>query len=242
PFLEAAANGLALYGCLVASIVAAYFADSRRWRHAALAVAALCALGILLTLTRAVWLSASIASVAALLCARETRRFVLPTVIAGVALVVLAFAAVPGLSDSARARARERTPVYDRRNSNDAALRMIAAKPLFGFGWSTFARESGGYYRQAPDYPLSQIRNVHNVYLGNAVELGLVGGGLWLTACAIVLIGAVMRRGPPSLRPWKIGLVAIALSYGIVGLTTPLGYAFPAVLAWTWAGLAWGED
>jgi O-antigen ligase len=119
---------------------------------------------------------------------------------------------------------------------------MIEAKPLLGFGWGRFPDKSVDYYRQSPDYPLTGVHNVHNVYLANAVELGLLGALLWLAGCVVAVGGAVLRRGPPSLRPWKLGLIAIALSYAIVGLTTPLGYVLPAMLMWTIAGLAWGED
>jgi putative inorganic carbon (hco3(-)) transporter len=131
--------------------------------------------------------------------------------------------------------------LWDRKNSNAAALRMIDAKPLFGFGWGRFASDSPDYYRQAFDYPLTGVRNVHNVYLANAVELGLLGGGLWLLACLVAIGGAIMRRGPPPLRDWRIGLIAVAVSYAVVGMTTPLGYPFSALLMWTWAGLVWGE-
>ena len=169
--------------------------------------------------------------------------------------MILALAAIPGLQASVRERTNEKEPVWDRRNSNAAATRMIAAKPLVGFGWGRFANDSADYYRQAATYPLTSVRNVHNVYLANAVELGLLGALLWLqainycfksdallwlVACVVAVGGAVMRRGPPELRPWKIGLIAVAVSYAVVGLTTPLGYVLPALLMWTWAGIARG--
>jgi putative inorganic carbon (hco3(-)) transporter len=205
-------------------------------------VAGLCALGLLLTETRSVWIAAGAGSLVALLAARETRRYVVPAFAAAGLLVVIALAVIPGLSASVHKRTSDQQPVWDRKNSNAAALRMIKAKPVLGFGWARFASDSGDYYRQSQDYPLSSVRNVHNVYLANAVELGLLGALLWLAACSIAIGGAVLRRGPPSLHPWKIGLIAIAVSYAVVGMTTPEGYALSAMLLWTWAGVAWGEQ
>lgn len=243
PFTEAAANGLALYACAVAAAVAAVTWRDRRWRGLAGLIAALCLLGTLFTLTRAVWLAAAIASVLALLAARETRRFVLPAGVVGVCMVLVAFAAIPGLESRAQARENDKAPLWDRRNSNAAALRMIAERPIIGFGWGKFATDSLNYYRQSPDYPLTLVRDVHNVYLANAVELGLIGGGLWLLALALAVGGGVLRRGPPELRPWRIGLVAVAASYGVAAMTTPLAFTLPTLLLWTWAGIAWaGAD
>jgi O-antigen ligase len=242
PFTESAAMGLALFGCGVAAAIAAATWRDFKWRRVAAGVVLLCALGVLLTLTRAAWLAAGAGTIAALLFVPETRRYVLPAIIGGTVLVVGAFAVIPGLHREVRERTNEKQPVWDRKNSNAAALRMIADKPLLGFGWGMYPHRSAPYYRQAKDYPLSGVLNIHNVYLGNAVELGLVGALLWLVACAVAIGGAILRRGPPSLRPWKVGLVALAVGYATVGLTTPLGYVLPAMLLWTVAGLAWGED
>ena len=82
---------------------------------------------------------------------------------------------------------------------------------------------------------------MHNVYLGNAVELGLVGATLWLFALVVVFARAILRRGPPEMRPWRIGLLAILVSYVVAGATTPLGYALPTLLLWTWAGICWAD-
>jgi O-antigen ligase len=117
---------------------------------------------------------------------------------------------------------------------------MIRERPVLGWGWGRFRTDSRDFYRQSPDYPLSFVRGLHNVYLTMAVELGLLGAELWLLAIAVVLFGAIFRRGPPSLRPWKLGLIAVAVSYGLTAISTPLAYAGPTLLLWTWAGVAWG--
>jgi len=242
PFVESSEDGLVLFACGIASVLAALSWHSRRWRRVALVIAGLCALGTLLTLTRAVWISSVAATALALLATRETRRFVAPVGALVALMVLVAFAAVPHLQAQAQSRANDQAPLWDRQNSNAAALRMIAARPLVGFGWGEFPTQSISYYRQSPNYPLTFVHDVHNVYLVNAVELGLIGGGLWLLAFATVIVGGVLRRGPPSLRPWKLALIALGTSYAMTALVTPLAFALPTLLVWTWSGLAWGED
>lgn len=242
PFAEAAANGLVLYACIVASVIAAFTWRDRRLRQVAVVVAALCALGILLTVTRAAWIAGGAATLVTMLAVRDTRRFVIPAAAAVGAGVLLAFAVIPGLQGEAEDRANDDRPIWDRQNSNAAALRMLADKPVLGFGWGRFPWNSGEYYRQSPDYPLTSVTNLHNMYLANAVELGLLGALLWLGAAVVAVVGSITRRGPPELRPWKIGLIAWAVAYAISALSTPLGFVLPTLLLWTWAGLARGED
>ena len=240
PFTEAGENGLMLFATFVASVIAAVTWRSARARQLAVAVAALCALGVLLTVTRAAWLGAVAGTLIALMAARETRRYVVPAIAVSLLGVVVAFAAVPRLHERAQKRADDQRPLWDRQNSDSAALRMIAARPVLGFGWGRFRTDSFDFYRQSPDHPLSFVRNLHNVYLSVAVELGLLGTELWLLAIAVVLFGAIMRRGPPELRTWKLGLIAVATSYAVTAASSPLQYAGPTLLLWTWAGVAWG--
>jgi len=241
PFAEAAANGLVLYACVVASVMAAVTWRDPRWKKVAVFVAGLCALGILLTVTRAAWIAGGAATLITILSIRETRRFAIPAVAVVGAGVLLAFAVVPGLQGKAEERASEDRPVWDRRNATSAALRMLQERPLLGYGWGRFPVESRDFYRQSLDYPLTRQRDLHNVYLANAVELGLIGGLLWLVAVLVAVVGSILRRGPPELRLWKIGLIAWAICYAISALSTPLGYALPTALLWVWAGVARGE-
>jgi putative inorganic carbon (HCO3(-)) transporter len=240
PFIEAVANGMALFQGAVATALFAWLTPSRRARIAALVIVAACALGLLFTLTRSVWLSSSIALVAALLLARELRRYVLPVALLAVAGVSLATATIPGLADDIARRRADQEPVWDRRNSNRAALEMLAARPLVGFGWFTFAQHSADYMRLGPDYPLTRVGlEEHNVYLSHAVELGLIGLSLWAIALLLAIGGAIWRRGPPELRPWRIALVAIAVQWVVIANFVPLGYALPTAMLWLWAGIVY---
>jgi putative inorganic carbon (HCO3(-)) transporter len=197
----------------------------------------LCAADLLLTLTRAVWIAAIAGTAVTMLATRELRRFLLPTAAAATAAIVAVFALVPGLSAQAQERRDNRRSVWDRLNSNTAAVRMIGERPLTGFGFDRFETESPSYYRQADDFPLTGLVDLHNVFLRNAVELGLVGAALWLGAFALAIGGAVLLRGPPELRPWRVGLLAYAVFWVVVANFGPLPYPFPILLLWLWAGV-----
>jgi O-antigen ligase len=240
PFAEAVANGLVLYTCAVAAVVALVSWRGRWPRAGAGAVALLCAGGVLFTLTRSVWIGAVAGSVVVLLFTWELRRFAVPVLVAGGVLVLGAFVVVPGLGEQAEERASNNRTVWDRKNLNTAAVNMIAARPLVGFGWERFLSDNSDYFELADDYPLTvkSDTELHNVFLANAVELGLVGGVLWLLTFALAIGGAIATRGPPELRPWRIGLVAMAVCWLVVGnFVYPL--AFATLLLWAWAGVVW---
>lgn len=240
PFVEAVANGMALFQCGVAAALFGYLTPDRRARILAAAIVAASALSLLFTLTRSVWIGSSAALVVAFLSARELRRYLLPVALLVVVAVSVALAAIPGLSGDISARRADQVPVWDRRNSNNAALEMLKDRPLLGFGWFTFAEHSADFMRLGPDYPLTRTGlEEHNVFLSNAVELGLVGLILWGGALALAIGGAILRRGPPELRPWRIALVAIAVQWLVIANFVPLGYALPTAMLWLWAGLVY---
>lgn len=237
PFVEAAANGLALYACAVAAAMGLYRWREGRTRAVCAAVLGLCAIGILFTLTRQIWIGAAVATATTLVVVPMLRPYLLPVIATSAATVVVALAVIPGLDGKVAGRAEQKSPVYDRLNSNRAALRMIQDRPLLGFGFYTFAESSPPFLVQSATYPLSTVSRPHNVFLGNGAELGLIGATLALAGVLIALGGGVLRRGPAELDPWRAGLIAIAISWLIVANFTPLGYAFPNHLIWLWAGV-----
>jgi O-antigen ligase len=241
PFVEAVADGLALFACGVAAAVAFTRWRSRRARGLALAVVALDLVGVLLTLTRAVWLAAAIVPLVVLLSSPRLVRYALPALLVGALVVGAAYATVPGLSQKAGERSRSERPIWDRVNTDEAALRMVAERPVLGFGWDRFRADSGAYMRQNADFPITGVGiPVHNVPLSHAVELGLLGLALWALAFAAAVLAPALRRGPPALEPFRLALLALALSWLVVGMFGPLGYAFPTLLLWTWAGIVHG--
>jgi O-antigen ligase len=239
PFVEAEANGLALFACAVAAAMA--FAMWRRAgaRWFAGAVGFVCAAGCLFTVSRAIWVGSLLGAIVALAAFEELRRYIFPLIVAAIVMIGAAFVVIPGLADKAERRQSSRLPVWARQNTNNAALRMVADKPLLGFGWSRYQDESLAYFWQSRNTPLTGTEaNVHNVVLLNVVELGLVGTALWLVAVVMAVGGAIVSRGPPELRPWRIGLVAIAVQFAVVLNLTPLVQVFPNVLLLLWAGVA----
>lgn len=238
PFVEAGANGLALFICGVAGAIGLRMFRSNWARVAAGSVALLSAVGVVLTLTRQVWLAAAAGTIVALAFAPSLRRY-LPLAVAGlvtVALGTLFF--VPDLSKKADERAGDKSPVWDRLNSDKAAAQMVEQRPLLGFGWGTFGARSPDYYRVAKDYPLTAVSSVHNVFLSNAAELGLLGALLWLGASLVAFLGPMRGRAPPGLELWRAGLVAVVVAWVVQANFTPLSYAFPNSMLWLWAGVA----
>ncbi|MGH2965773.1 MAG: O-antigen ligase family protein [Solirubrobacterales bacterium] len=266
PFLEAEANGIALFLCGTAAAVAA-----TTWRSSALVkgfcwlVVCLCFAGCLFSLSRGVWLGTAVAIFLTLLFFRPVRGLLVPA-LAGIPLVVvLLISLVPGLAASIDDRGNDMNSVWDRENLNAAALRTVEARPLLGVGWGRFTDVGPPYFWQAKDRPLTAVGvqscdslptgatqtadgsrpqctvPVHNAYLSNAAELGLIGVTLWIVAGIVAIGGAVVRPGPPWALPWRIGLFAVAMMWGVVVFFTPLEGPFSAVVLWTWAGIVWAS-
>ncbi|MDX6583387.1 MAG: putative inorganic carbon ((-)) transporter [Solirubrobacterales bacterium] len=242
PFVAAAGDGLALFECAVAAVLLAVTAGERWVRRSGIAVALACGLSIELTLTRSVWIASAAGLLVALLATRQTRRYLVPVVAAAVIAVFGALAVIPGFQSEAENRVNDDKPVWDRQNINGAALRMIEARPLLGFGWGTFQRNNAGYQRLAADHPITRADlDEHNVFLARAVELGLPTTAVWILALVLAVGSACLsKRGPPDLFGWRVGLVAIAAQWLVVANTVPLAFAFPNALLWLWAGIAFG--
>jgi O-antigen ligase len=240
PFLEAGADGLAMFCCSVAAIM---LLDRPRkpWiRWAVIAIASLCLLGLMLTLTRQVWAGAAAGALLASIGSPRLRRHLPVALIAGVVVIGGALVAIPALQAKLHTRASAQKPVWDRLNSDAAALRMIESRPLLGFGWGTFPRYSPQYYHVAKTYPLSAVGEVHNVVLSNLAEIGAIGLALWLLGLASAVLAPFRRRGPPELEIWKLGMVAVVVAWFVQANFAPLAYAFDNYLPWLFAGIAMG--
>jgi putative inorganic carbon (hco3(-)) transporter len=269
PFSAVVTEGFACYACAIAAIIA-FFQWRRQWRWVALGVALISLLGSFLSLERGVWLGTVAGGLAVALLTREVRRWVIPGAAICAAMVGGALTVFPVLGAATTTRINSVYSVWDRENQTGAALRMIQAKPLFGFGWNNWANTATGYFRLAPNrlltgYPraISQVPlvgsnsakttggvaayassgpgsvvgEVHDSYLSFAVELGLVGAALWLVSILWGLGGAICRRGPPDLRPWRLGFVALSVCFLVIAAVDPLDQNFVELLLWTWAGV-----
>jgi O-antigen ligase len=162
-----------------------------------------------------------------------------------------ALVASPAFGHKLSTRTSDQESVWDRQNQISAGLRMVAAKPLFGFGWSRYTADDLEYFRESPEYPMNGYTTpayeaagralpLHETYLAYTVELGLVGALLWLVSLLGGIGLAITQRGPRSLRPWKLGLLTIAICFLVIGLFNPYQAPFPVLLLWVWAGVALG--
>jgi hypothetical protein len=211
-----------------------------RWQQrVAGAIVALCLVGIVGTVTRNVWLAAVLGTAATMVIVPPLRHWVVPAAagMAGVALTSLLL--VPGLLDRATARAEQQRPLWDRLNSDRAAWSMFSDRPLLGHGWGTFRELSYPYYQIVPDYPLTFVDQAHNIVLSHIAEMGVIGGGLWMASLTLALLPTLLPGPLDSANPWRAGLIAISVAWLVTAMLAPLGYAFPNLILWTWAGIVW---
>jgi putative inorganic carbon (HCO3(-)) transporter len=230
PFVDAVANGLALYTCAVACGIAVATWRTGGMRAVAVVVGLVCIVGTFLSLERSVWLGVVVGTTVAMLATRGTRAYFVPVVAAIGIAVTAAFFLLPGMSERAADRLDDKRMLWDRKNLDRAALNMVEARPLTGFGWARFTTYSEGYFEQADDYPITAAgvshRNrhrfgVHNTPLTYAVDLGLTGLALWLLGLVFGVGGALATRGPPDLHAWRVGLLAVAMSFLVVVNSVP---------------------
>jgi putative inorganic carbon (hco3(-)) transporter len=260
PFASVLTVGFACYACAVASVIA-FFQWGNRWRWVAAGVAVISSLGSFLSLERGVWIGSVAGTLAVALLAREVRRWFIPVATICAVVVASLLTLSPALGSATTSRVSDQYPIWDRQNQTAAALRMIQAKPLFGFGWDNYANTAVGYFRLARGYPLTgypssisqqasadngQVTTtnfgtvtgaLHNSYLSYAVELGLVGACLWLASVIWGLGSAIFSRGSPELRPWRLGLVAMTVCFLVLAAFDPLEQNFTELVLWTWAGI-----
>lgn len=176
----------------------------RRWL---LAVVAVALGGVILSLSRGSWLGAS-AAFAGLV-------FLYPRMAAGVsaaAVVVVALIALGPLGP-VLSRVGERVDYAEtadaRLVTNFAAIRMVADRPLFGFGFNNFELFDEGYKQAVGDIPLIPGGSNHNSYLGLAAELGLPAALAYGVPPAGLLLLTLRYRGSLRSHPASRTLVVV---------------------------------
>jgi putative inorganic carbon (hco3(-)) transporter len=244
PFQSPVSDGFSTFACGVAAFIAL-----SRWRGAwarAFAIFAIvvCAFGCFLTLERGVWIAAVAGTAAAALITRRGRRLIVPAAFTCALVIGGSLTLSPALASKVSGRVGYKVSVWDRKNQTAAGLRMVAAKPLFGFGWQRFISDNQQYFRQASSYPMTGYSTperpipLHDTYLAYAVELGLVGLALWLASVVWGIGGAIFAGAGAGLGPWKLGLLAVSVFFLVVALFDPQPQPFPELLLWSWGGVA----
>jgi len=232
PFLQAVANGVSLN---LLGIVA--FVLPIRHRRLLWGIWAALPLAILATMTRAVWISFALSTLAVgfLLARRRLQAICVVLLIVGL-LCGLAL----GFSDHSLRRAfwdrtEERGPVEARMAVYGAAWAMFRERPFTGWTvgsmYQELARRMDGYHLH--------IYYVHNTYLALLVEFG--APGLALYAVLFLNLLRLSRCGPPGERGSiatlrKVWPVLLGV-YLLNALFVDMAYQFVIGLLFTLAGM-----
>lgn len=241
PFLESAANGLALVICAVMSLVLIQSqVTSWRWRLAAVAGVSLCVSGAVVTYTRSIWIAMPVGLVVVLASDERSRPHLPKLTLAVVSLLAAAIMLLAPLRDALAGRFSDQTPLDDRATTNDTALRLLWDNPLTGVGWGRYLEVVVDSVRQLDLVPLTTVNiEAHNVLLARGAELGLPGAVLWIST---VLLGpglvALLRTEHDDLQRWRYGIRGIITAYLIVAMFTPLSYPFANLAVFALAGIA----
>ncbi|MGA3220151.1 MAG: O-antigen ligase family protein, partial [Acidimicrobiales bacterium] len=145
PILESTGDGFCTFVGGTAAAIGLKLWKTTWVRCLCLAAMALDLATLFFTLTRGVWIGALAGIVIAMLLSRRTRRVLVPGLVVGALVVGTSLAASPTLRTAVVGRAESQSPVWDRANTDLAALRIVAEKPLTGVGWENFVNV-------APDY------------------------------------------------------------------------------------------
>jgi len=172
PFLQALANGMSLNILGILAIVLA-----QKYRTIALLLWLVLPLAVLATMTRAVWISFAVSTIALVFRLRVPR---LRRACLGLAISGLVFGLAISLTDSSMAntlrdRTAERGPIEARMAVYDAAWGMFQERPLTGWTadgmYSELARRMQGYHLRS--------FYAHNTYLSLLIEFGIPGLALY---------------------------------------------------------------
>jgi len=241
PFVSSEANGMVM-GIAAASAWQLIDGGRQRgiWRTIGLATLFLAPVGLLLTMTRSVWVGAALAFLAVGMLTPKIRRRLPAIILASVLAAGLAFSFVPGVSERLEERATTSRSLYDRANTNAAAMRILEEKPIEGIGWSRFLREGTDWVRQADTYPVTTVNiEVHNVFLSRAAETGVPGALLWIACIVLGPLAALraLRSQSTERRQWALTLSAALCLWFVPSMLSPNPYPLPNYLLWIIAGI-----
>jgi len=161
------------------------------WRRLALfAVVLAGALGVFLSLSRGSWLGALVAVAGVFFIYRRlTIQFLALSVVLG---LVLAAGPLASQFSYAVQRIGVEDTAASRLITDNAAIRMIEARPLLGFGYGNFEHFSEQYKERVGDIPVKS-GSAHHTYLALAAENGLPSTALYLFPAAWLLLLSFRR-------------------------------------------------
>ncbi len=153
PFLESTGDGFCILCGMVAAAIALTSWRSQWARLACYLTIVLGGAALFFTLTRSVWIGGFLGIVAAMLLARQTRRILVPVILVGAVAVAATLAVSPRIRSDVIGRTESQSPVWDRENTDLAALKIISKYPLTGVGWENFINVSGAVHAPAAGLP-----------------------------------------------------------------------------------------
>lgn len=239
PFASAEAFGMACALTFFCALLTALWSKGY-WRIIAVAGCTLSVVGTALSMTRSCWMGLLGGIFICGLLEPRARKYLPALVGAGVVLAGVALALLPQVREDMLLRLTTSDSLYDRVNTNEAALRIISSHPLEGIGWGNFVAQNVLWVRQADTYPVTTVTiEVHNVFLARAAETGIAGAVLW-GLC--VLLGPVMavtaRPRLPEMTAWKLLGMASLIIWVFPTMFSPNPYTTPNLLIWLFAGVA----
>lgn len=254
PFVAAEADGMVLAACLFAAALGVVRLRGL-WRAFCVAAVPLTGLGVVLTLTRSVWLGTILGVLAVVLLVPALRRRLPLIVAAGVAALAMLLFAVPSLSSTITERITTVRSLDDRSNTNTAALKAISEEPLTGIGWMRFLEDGTEWVRQSDEYPVTNVRiEIHNVVLSRAAETGIPGAALWVAVVIAGPVAAATRRRPldgrwpqpggfpdagdaRDLAGWHLVLIGTGAVWAVCVMLSPVPYPLPNNLFFLLGGM-----
>jgi O-antigen ligase len=232
PFLQAVANGMSLN---ILGILAIVLAQKRKL---VFLLWLLLPLAVLATMTRAVWISFAVSTVALgfRLGVPFLRRACLGLAFAGLVFGLAISLTDNSVANALRDRTAERGPVEARMAVYDAAWGMFQERPLTG--WT-----AGGMYselaRRMQGYRLRSFY-VHNTYLSLLIEFGIPGlvlyGILFFNLFRLGRTGTAADESPPISALRKAWPILLGV-YLFNAFFVDMAYQFVIGLMFTVAGM-----
>ena len=214
--------------------------DTGVWRWVGAFGIAASALGVVLSMTRSVWLAGLLGLVVWAVAERRVRRLVPALAVFALVAFLGLITAFPDLLASLTDRLTTTRSLHDRDYVNEAALRIIAEHPWDGIGWLRFVEENIFWVTQADDLPLTTVTiEVHNVFLSRAAETGIPAALAWGAAMLLGPVASALAvpRTAES-RAWKAVLWSALFVWVLPTMLSPNPYVMPNLLIWLIGGIA----
>gem|GEM_PF-4098287 len=198
PFLNNAINGMVVLMILVIAVYMYYYFLKGKWRFIVGIDIMIMLVCLVFTLSRATWLAAIFVSILFFKHFPKTRKHVLFGGLIVISFLMLSYnygmlkpyekglqSDMPFMELTTK-KLMTTQPIYQRIGIMAASLSAIYEKPFLGHGYATFVDAVKPHFRRIKNMPYYEIPTNHNVWLGIAVELGLIGLIIYLAILAEV--------------------------------------------------------